>query len=51
MLLDRRRDTDLRKRLGMEQQGPGFQALEAVLARLLFSGLPGTHELLVLSVV
>lgn len=35
----------------MEQQGPGFQALEAVLAWLLFSGLLGTHELLIQSVV
>lgn len=34
----------------MELEGPGFQALEGVLAQLLFSGPPGTHELLVLSV-
>lgn len=39
----------LRKRPGTEQEGPGFQALEGALAQLLFSGQPGTHELLVLS--
>lgn len=50
MLLDKRWILDLRRHPGMELEGPGFQALEGVLAQLLFSGLPGTHELLVLSV-
>lgn len=40
----------LRKRPAMELEGPGFQALEGALAQLLFSGPPGIHELLVLSV-
>lgn len=41
---------DLRKCPEMELEGPGLQALEGVLAQLLFSGPPGTHELLVLFV-
>lgn len=45
------RTLTFRKRLWDGAAGSWLSGLEAVLARLLFSGLPGTHELLVLSAV